>query len=279
MKLKTFEDVSGKLYWIQQQYLNTKGPWQVLPVGEPVLGYLMNEDFLVGPFQKAWPQISANELGVISILKEWGYELEYQGNCALEFGNGYSVRKANPKLYEIKHPLLIVGALRGRHKEAVGLTKKLFFNDKFILDIEEDYLGKIVIDSEIDEVFVKIEEARQEWRRRKRAHFEDEFFRLSQDFGLSSTIEVGGETGFELEDVPEHFFELYRHCLSYVYDVRSQVTPTYRLILINKARIEVEEKRAVNILVPEQYKGFIIGKAGANIKALSDKLKCRINLK
>jgi hypothetical protein len=279
MKLRSLGEISGKLFWIQQQYLDRNGPWQVLPVGEPVLGYLMNEDFLVGPFQKAWPQIPAHETGVASVLQEWGYELEYCGDCALEFGNGYLVRKINPETQEIGHPLLVVGALRGRQKEAVGLEKKLFFHDKYILDTEENYTGKIVIDSEIDEVIIKIEEAKREWKRRKQAHFEAEFFRLSRDFGLSSAIEVGGETGFELEDVPGHFFEIYRHCLSYVHDVRRHITPTYRLILINKARIEVEERRAVNILVPEEYKGFIIGKGGVNIKTLSDQLKCKINLK
>ncbi|MFA6417245.1 MAG: KH domain-containing protein [Patescibacteria group bacterium] len=279
MKLRTVEEVTGKQYWIQRQYLETRGPWQVLPLGEAVLGYLMNEDFLVGPFQKAWPEIPAHEIGLVSVLQEWGYELEYRGDCALEFGNGYLVRKINPITYEFKQPLLIVGALRGRQKEAVGLTKKLFFHDKFVLDTEEEHVGKVVVDSEIDEVFIKIEEARQEWKRRKQAQFEGEFFRLSQDFGLSSTIEVGGETGFELEHVPGHFFELHRQLLSAVYDSRQNITPTYRLVLINKARIEVEEKRAVNILVPEAYKGFIIGKGGANIKALSEKLKCKINLK
>jgi hypothetical protein len=279
MKLRNLGEISGKLFWIQQQYLDTNGPWKVLPVGEPVLGYLINADFLIGPFQKAWPQIPAHETGLGSVLQEWGYELEYRGDCALEFGNGYLVRKLNPVTQEIEHPLLIVGALRGRQKEAVGLEKKLFFPDKFILDTEESYIGKIVIDSEIDEVFIKIEEARREWRRRKQACFEVEFFRLSRDFGLTSVIDVGGETGFELEDVPEHFFELYRKCLSYVHDLRRNITPTYRLVLINKARIEVEEKKGLNISVPEEYKGFIIGKNGANIKMLEEKLKCRLYLK
>lgn len=279
MKILELEETTGKLYWIQRQYLETEPRWQVLPVGEPVLGYLMNADFLVGPFQKPWPEISSNETGVAAILQEWGYELEYRGDCALEFGNGWLVRKANPLTQEIKKSLLLVGALRGRHKEAVGLSKKLFFHDKFIVDTEDDYSGSVVIDSEIDEVVLKIEEAKGEWKRRKQAFFADEFFRLSRDFGLSSVIDVGGETGFELEDVPSHFFELYRKCLSAVFDVRRNITPTYQLVLINKARIEVEEKRFVRIPVPEEYKKFIIGKGGANIKALQEKLGCKIDLK
>ncbi|QQG52776.1 MAG: KH domain-containing protein [Candidatus Falkowbacteria bacterium] len=280
MKTLELEETTGKLYWMQRQYLETKPSWQVLPVGEPVLGYLMNADLLVGPFQKEWPRIRADESGVGSVLIEWGYELEYHGNCAFEFGNEYLVRKSSPVIcQEIERPLLIVGALRGRQKEAAGLPKKLFFHDKFILDTGENYTGKIVIDSEIDEVFVKIEEAKKEWRRRKQAQFADEFFRLSRDSGVSSTIDVGGETGFELEDVPSHFFELYRKCLSTVFDARSSITPTYQLVLVNKARIEVEERRIIYISVPEEYKKFIIGKGGENIKALQEKLGCKIDLK
>jgi hypothetical protein len=280
MKVRTFTETSGRLFWIQKQYLDTNGPWQVLPVGEPVLGYLMdNKDFLVGPFQKAWPQIPAYETGVGSVLQEWGYELEYRGDCAAEFGNGYLVRKLNPTTCEMKHSLLVVGALRGRQKEAVGLTKKLFFRDKYILDTEEDYTGEIVIDSEIDEVFIKIKEAEQEWKRRKQTYFAAEFFRLSRDFGLTAVIEVGGESDFELEDIPEHFIEIHRQYLPTVFDNRRNITPAYKLVLINKAQIELNKKKFVNISVPEEYKGFIIGKAGANIKALSEKLKCKINLK
>src|SRR5680860_146823 len=279
MKLLKLEEILEQLFWIQRQYLETKPRWQVLPAGEPVLGYLMDAEFSVCPLQKAWPRIRADELGTGSILQEWGYELEYQGNCAAEFGNECLVRKMNPEFQEFKYPLIIVGALRGRQKKAVGLTGKLFFHDKYILVNEEVYTGKIVLDTEVDEVFIKIKEARPEWRRRKQAQFAVEFFKLSQDFGLTSVIEVGGETEFELEDIPEHFFELHRQCLSFVYDRRRNITPTYRLVLINKSRLETGEKKCVNIFVPEAYKGFIIGKAGANIKALSAKINCQIYLK
>ncbi len=276
MESKTVTEVAGKLYWIQLQCLNTDGPWQVLPVGEPVLGYL-KEKFQVEPAIVAWPLITADKGGLASVLQEYGYEVEHQGNSAFECHNHYVVRKPNPETVEFRAPLLIVGALRGRQKEALGLEKKLYFHDRFIVETGEEYTGQIVSEKETQEAKETIEVAHSEWKRRLQECFKDLFFQKSLDFGISAVMDVGGETGFEMEDIPSHFLELGRRLLYYSRDSRQNLSSTYQLVLLNTSR--TQDHSIVYIKVPEKFRGLVIGKDGVNIKAISEKLQCTISLK
>lgn len=276
MKSKTVAEVAGKLYWIQLQHLETSGRWQVLPVGEPVLGYL-KEEFLIEPASVAWPVITADKGGLATVIQEYGYELEHRGNSAFECHNHYVVKKPSPETIEFSAPLLIVGALRGRQKEALGLEKKLYFHDRFIVETGEDYTGQIVSEHEFQEAAEVVELADQEWKHRLQEYFKDLFFKNSQDFGLSAVMDVGGETGFELEDVPSHFLELGRRLLYYSRDSRQNLSSTYQLVLLNTSR--TQDHSIIYIKIPKEFRGLVIGKDGVNIKAISKKLHCTISLK
>jgi hypothetical protein len=267
--LKVNEEIVGKLFWTQRQYLETNGGWRVLPIGEKVLG-LVTPEFTIEPVEEKWPIINADNVGAISILKEWGYEFEYCGNSSFELHNYFIVRKINPVTDEFVAPLLIVGALRGRQKAAVGLNKKLFFHDKFILDMEENFTGQVAASFEMIQAHLKVDEAKKEWLRRRKEHFAASFFRVSKDFGLTAVMNIGGHEEFEFEDIPAHLFELGRRCIAYTQDYRQNLTHTYQIVLINKSRIE--DKHAVNIKVPDELKKIVIGKGGSVIKASTEKL-------
>lgn len=271
--LKVDEKIVGKLFWIQRQYLETDGGWRVLPIGEKTLSYITPE-FEIEPVEEKWPTIPADNYGAVSVLKEWEYEFEHKGNSSFEAHNYFIVRKINPIIDEFVAPLLIVGALRGRQKAAVGLTKKLFFHDKFILDMEENYFGQVPATVAMIEAHLKVDEAKKEWQRRKQAHFASKFFLTSKDFGLTAIMDLGGHEEFELSDIPEHYFELGKRCIRYTQDYRSQLTHTYRVVLLNTNRIQNE--RAVNLKIPEEMRGIVIGKGGLNIKAAAEKLRKKL---
>ncbi|MFA6514454.1 MAG: KH domain-containing protein [Patescibacteria group bacterium] len=267
--LEVNEEIVGKLFWVQRQYLETNGGWRVLPIGEKVLS-LVTPEFKIEPVEEKWPTIPGDCEGEVSILKEWGYESEHKGNSGFEVRNYFIVRKINPVTDEFIAPLLVVGALRGRQKEAVGLTKKLFFHDQFILDLEENYFGQVPATFEMIEAHLKVDEAKKEWQRRKQAYFANKFFQASKDFGLTAVMDLGGHEEFEFTDIPEHYFELGKRCILYTQDHRCKLTHTYRVVLLNTARIQ--DKHAVNLKIPEEMKGIVIGKDGLNIKSSAERL-------
>jgi hypothetical protein len=267
--LKVNEKIVGKLFWVQRQYLETDGGWRVLPIGGKVLSYITPE-FEIEIVEEKWPTIPADNDGAVSVLKEWGYKFEHKGNSGFEAHNYFIVRKSNPVTDEFSAPLLIVGALRGRQKEAVGLTKKLFFHDKFVLDMEENYFGQVTAVFEMIEAHLKVDEAKKEWQHRKQAHFASKFFRVSKDSGLTAIMDLGGHEEFEFSDIPEHYFELGKRCILYTQDHRCKLTHTYRVVLLNTARIQ--DKKGVNLKIPEEMKGVVIGKGGLNIKSSAEQL-------
>ncbi len=276
MKLLEQKEVAGKLFWIQRQYLKTRGKWEVLPLGEKVLGYV-NLDLSVQPWLQNWPTIVADQKGPISILREWGYELEHRGNSIFEAHNNYVVKKRElTDVVAIEKPLLIVGALRGSHKALCGLPKKLFYHDRFIVDTEELYSSKVILYLKPEEVTSQIEAAKIEWLRRQQLYFADKFFSASKDFGLTAIMIIGGHEEFKFEDIPQHLFELSRIKIKNTYDGRQNLTDTYKVILVNTVRLE--GKTAVNLKIPEVYKPAVIGKSGIRIKASSKKLNCKIYL-
>jgi len=268
MKLATNKEVHGKPFWVQYQdydHVNGRG-------GVQIVGSKVYRDFYYDTQEnqrEIWPTIPVSWTGTATILREWGYELERHGSETHGHFHGcYIVKKKNPSVKLFTAPLLVVGTLTRAQNEAVGLGNNLIIGEKHILDMEDKYTGSVIDSSEIDEVRGKITEATDEWTRRKKMSFSLEFFKSSSD-GVTAIMDLGGDETFEFNDLSEDFLVLACFKIANTQNSRQRKTDTYRYILLNK---NAGEGNKINISIPAEYQGKVIGKGGDNIKALSAKL-------
>lgn len=274
MKLVKPVEVVGQWYWIQRQTLERQGGWEVKPTEEKYFAKMNAQGFPEKTM--GWPTIAANEEGLASVLREWGYNLEHFGHSGFESRNYYMVKKNNPAMTTYVASVLVIGALDRDQKEAVGLGRNLSTDDNFMLDLEWEYPGEVVSDSEIHDIYVRVADARVEWRKRKRDLFVEKFLLKSLDQGITAAMDLGGHEEFGENEIPENFLTLASFRIANTADHRQHLTHTYRYVLLDKNAVK---GNSVYITIPEELRGVVIGKGGANIKASSGKLGKHIFLK
>lgn len=274
MKLVKPAEVVGQWYWIQRQTLERHGGWEVKPTEEKYFAKMNPHGFPEKPM--GWPTIAADEEGLASVLREWGYELEHRGRSGFESRNFYVVKKSNPAMTTYVTSVLVIGALDRDQKEAVGLGRNLSTDDNFMLDLEWEYSGEVVADSEIHDIYVRVADARVEWRKRKKNLFVQKFLLKSLDKGITAVMDLGGHEEFGENEVPENFLTLASIRTANTADHRQHLTHTYRCVLLDKDAVK---GNSAHVSIPEELRGVVIGKGGANIKASSGKLGKPIFLK
>jgi hypothetical protein len=274
MKLVKPVEVVGRWYWIQRQTLERHGGWEVKPTEEKYFAKMNPQGFPEKTM--GWPTIAADEEGLASVLREWGYNLEHCGRSGFESRNFYVVKKNNPTMTTYVASVLVIGALDRDQKEAVGLGRNLSTDDNFMLDLELEYPGEVVADSEIHDIYLKVADARVEWKKRKKDLFAQKFLLKSLDQGITAVMDLGGFEEFTEKEISENFLVLASLRIANTADHRQHLTHTYRYVLLNKDAVK---GNSAHVVIPEGLRGIVIGKGGANIKASSAKLGKPIFLK
>jgi len=267
------DEYEGKKVWLQRQYLYRPGGWSVKIYSIELVEFHSSFPKKLEP---EWPTISESEEDVAKILQEWGYVLTREGRSGFKNRNKLIVEKKNSKTIEIEAPLLISGTLSPEQKKQVGLKPILTTGEDYLVDTEKEYVGKIIAKEEIEEVEEAIDKAFKEARDRYEKKFIDAFLKASKD-GISAIIRVGGYEELSYWRIPKRFVVLGQKIVSYTQDLRQERSHTYDIILLDKEKID--GKKYIEIEIPDEYKGIVIGKGGGNIKKIGRELNCFIKVK
>jgi len=296
MKLLRLDDpgLNGKLVWIKRQFIDkfhklyvevTYNRLRLETGGGPGTGvekWWLLFDERIYPILSSSTQISGDEHELAEILKQMGFSVEYRGNSGFAARNRYIITNPNAEKTKVRAPLLISGNLTKEQKQNLssadpGWEEKRHFPlySSIFYDAEEEYEGEIIADpqkeKEIELIKKAIGEAKEKLQQKKDEKFIEKFLAASQDGGFSATLLIGGHEDLQYP-IPARFQVLAEIRVANTQDYRQHLTHTYMVVLVDK--VKLEGKKSITIKVPQDLKGLVIGKNGANIKNICSKLGC-----
>lgn len=90
-------------------------------------------------------------------------------------------------------------------------------------------------------------------------------------------VEIGGQTGFAEQHLPEGYTKLFEVVTAYMQDYRQGRTHQRAVWLADIQRIKRDGHRRIMLDIPSEHRGKFIGKGGKNIKELEAKIGLKIN--
>lgn len=190
---------------------------------------------------------------IIEALNRVGYRVEKIGNSGFNARNNYVVNLPKKAIYA--HIL--------KYSQPSG-NKKIGYYGEVPVEIndpdEKELVERII--KEIEQRKVKDNEQ----------EFIDEFKKRGD--GITGIMTIGGTNKFQ--SIPSQFVELARKRVGNTADHRQNRTHTDDVFLLDREKIA--GKKNISINVPSDYKGFVIGKGGENIKRISNDLGIYIKI-
>ncbi|MFA5793416.1 MAG: KH domain-containing protein [Candidatus Gracilibacteria bacterium] len=297
MKLIKLDDPqwNGKKVWIKKQFIDkfrklyvdlTYNELKITTGDEygnaPRWWNLSDER--IYPIMSRATQISGDQNLLANILKEMGFSLEYSGVSGFATRNRYIITNPNAEKIKVRAPLLICDRLTREQEHALSLNDPQWNEKRYnslysssFYDAEEEYEGEIVdVKKERALIVDAIEKAGKKIQEKEDEKFVEKFLNASQDGGFSATLLVGGNEELQYP-IPERFERLTEIRSVNTQDHRQNLTHTYRVVLLDKSKIT--KGSTIIITIPDNLKGLVIGKGGANIKNICQKLFCFIKIK
>lgn len=198
---------------------------------------------------------------IIGAVKKAGFEVEDVGRSGFQSRNSYEF--ILPKVTVNAHILKSGSYIN--NQEIGGNRDGFWYCGQALVEVNDQ--------NKRQEVLQIIEKVKQEEINKKDQEFVDEF--KSRGDGVTGLMKIGGKEKYK--KVPGRFKVLTEVRVANTQDHRQNLSHTYDYLLIDTEAIK--GKKMIEIEVPNELKGLVIGKGGQNIKRISQELGLFIKIK
>ena len=224
-----------------------------------------------------WPSIRCDQEELAGILKEQWCTLVREWRSWFASRNSYIIKKDEEKTEKMSDPLIMVVPLNitDEEKTELWIEWSSTTESKYIVWTWTSYTWELLMRSEINEMHEALQKAKKELVRRRVKKMQ-EYIQSNKQGDIAVITVWWWPEDFSYSDIPENYEIVSERRIACTADHRRNMTHTYQVVLIDKNIFA--GKSYAKIIVPDGYKGIVIGKWWENIKRLSQNVKCKISI-